>query len=369
MKIWLHIFITALVLFTIQTANGQFRKGQQKVISSDVFQGFIFRHKEQINHLIIDHPVGFRLTYEARTFGDESWQQRYNFPDVGLTFIYMNYKNPVLGKSLALIPYYDFYIRKNREAKGQFKYKVGLGLGYNTEKYDRVENNKNSVISTDFSFGILAELSYSHKINKRLDFNSYVALTHFSNGSIKKPNSGINVISLNLGLSYLLSQRDEEFKIKEEEKIEHSNFGGTLSLSGGAHESTKIGAGTFPFFIISGFIDKKLNRKSIIGLGVEMFYSEALRRDIKYDFAFEDRTKPDFKRIGIAFGHELIITKFTVISQVGYYVYDPYKPFGKVYIRAGLRRYFNDHIFTSLAVKSHGARAETAEFTLGYRIK
>lgn len=369
MKVHPYILTSSLLLLLTMSSHAQFKRDTEKVLSVDFFQGFIFQHKEQITHLITDHPTGFRLTYDRKTYGDDSWEQRYNFPDVGLTFIYMDYKNPVLGKSIAVIPYYDFYIRKKKEAKGQFKYKVGLGLGYNTQKYDRVENNKNNVVSTDFSFGILAQFSYSHEITPRIDFNSHIALTHFSNGAIKKPNSGINILSLNLGVSYVINPQNADYQFTPEEKLKERNFGYVVSLSGGTHEATKIGAGAYPFFVLSGFIDKKLNHKSIIGLGVEWFYSDALRRDVKYDRSLTDLAKPDFNRIGLAFAHELIITKFSVISQLGYYVYDPYAPFGKVYIRAGLRKYFGDHLFGSLAVKSHGAKAEAAEFTVGYRIR
>ena len=371
MKNQAYILIIALAFLCCTNTNShaQFKKGSEKVISVDVFQGFVFRHKEQIAHLITDHPTGFRITYDRKTYGEDSWEQRYNFPDVGLTFIYMDYNNPILGKSLALIPYYDFYIRKNKEAKGQFKYKVGLGLGYNTKKYDRTENNKNNVVSTDFSFGILAQVSYSHEITSQIDINSHVALTHFSNGSIKKPNSGINVVSFNLGLSYSLNQKDRVYRFVEEEKLTTRPIGYLVSLAGGMHEATKIGAGSYPFFVLSGFLDKKLNHKSIIGLGLEWFYSESLRRDVKYDWELVGQSRPDFNRIGLAFAHELVITKFSVISQLGYYVYDPYEPFGKVYIRAGLRKYFGEHLFGSLSVKSHGAKAETAEFALGYRIR
>lgn len=369
MRLPITIIFVLLFLGPVSRTTAQFKKGTRKVVSADIFQGFILKHKEQIAHLITDHPTGFRISYDRKTFGDDAWESRYNFPDVGLTFIYMDYNNATLGKSLALIPYYDFYIRKRKEAKGQLKYKVGLGLGYNTSKYDRETNNKNNVVSTDLSFGILAQVSYSYKINDNFDINSYLVLTHFSNGSIKKPNSGINVISLNLGLSYTLVLKEREYKFNNENKIASQNIGYSISLAGGVHEASTIGAGAYPFFVLSGFADKQLNHKSRIGVGLEWFYSDALRRDVKYDWELEGMSRPDFNRIGLAISHELIITKFTVISQLGYYIYDPYEPYDKMYVRAGLRKYFKEHFFGSLSVKSHGARAEAAEFAIGYRLK
>ena len=56
------------------------------------------------------------------------------------------------------------------------------------------------------------------------------------------------------------------------------------------------------------------------------------------------------------------------ISQLGYYAYYPYDFEGRVYNRLGLQREFGKHIFAGVSVHSHGAKAEAAEFSIGYRL-
>ncbi|MEM7108450.1 MAG: acyloxyacyl hydrolase [Bacteroidota bacterium] len=361
--------ITLIFLLVSTVLCGQFRSGGRQVISIDYMRGAIFEHKEQISHLITAHPWGVRLILNQKTDGTEPWQARYNYPDIGLTATYIDYNNDVLGSTLSLIPHYQFYLTRNREKRSQFAYKFGFGLAYNSEKYDRETNNKNNVLSTDISAGVLLEFLYQYKMARRLGVYSSISMTHFSNAALKKPNSGINVFSLNVGLQYFLSSKSTKYIALDENRLASRDIGYTFSLAGGAHEAVRINTGTDPFFVVSAFVDKTLNRKSKLGLGLEWFYSESLKNFKEEDYFLPENEDPDFNRIGLALSHELVINEFSIISQAGYYLYDPYSVFDPIYLRLGLRRYFGDHFFGSVAVKSHAAKAEAGEFAIGYRLK
>jgi len=111
-------------------------------------------------------------------------------------------------------------------------------------------------------------------------------------------------------------------------------------------------------------VDKGLNHKSRLSLNLDYFHSESLKREADFE-----EGQPNANRIGLALGHELKLGDISLISQFGYYVYDPLGAFSNYYLRAGARKYFKNDMFAALHVKSHAARAEAAEFTLGYRIK
>jgi hypothetical protein len=353
-------FLLPLVL------QAQFTPGLNKTLGLEMHAGFIYEHKPQISHLIEHHPVGFRITYDKKVYGKERWEQRYNFPDQGMTFVYMDYRNPALGKTLALIPHINFYLRGKREAKGQLNFKMGFGAGYTTTKYHPETNNQNNVISTDLTGAVLFQFGYQYKISERMALTTSLSVTHFSNGSMKKPNSGINMFSNNTGITYMIKYKPTEYTYNDEPKLETKPIGGSVTLSGGAHESIKIGSGARPFFVLSGLVDKQLNHKSRLGLVVEWFYSASLEDEVKYD---DENKGKDTNRIGLALSHELMINKYSVMTQAGYYVYDPYHPFQSVYLRLGLRRYIGDRLYASCGVKSHSAKAEAMEFAVGYRIK
>ncbi|MEQ8927811.1 MAG: acyloxyacyl hydrolase [Fulvivirga sp.] len=360
------LFILFILITGFNTFS-QSEEGVNKSIGFEAFRGFIYEHKPQISHLITDHPMGFRIVYNRKSHGDEVWQQRYNFPDRGLTFIYMDYRDDRLGKTLALLPHFNLYLRGKREAKSQFQFKAGFGAGYTTEKYNKVDNNQNNVISTDLTGAVLFQFGHEYQLSERLSLNSSLSVTHFSNGAIKKPNSGINIFAANVGLHYMFDYRKKSFNYMEEPKLASRPIGYSVILIGGGHESLKIGSGTKPFFVLTGIVDKKINHKSRFGAGLELFYSESLKEEIKYDENVDPDT--DFKRVGLVLSHEMMVNEFSIMTQAGYYIYDPYKAFQPVYVRLKLRRYFGDHIFGSIGVKSHAAKAEAMEFAIGYRIK
>ncbi|MBL3656216.1 acyloxyacyl hydrolase [Fulvivirga sediminis] len=349
--------------------KSQFRGENNKVVGAEFLGGFILKHKPQIAHLITNHPVGFRVTFDRQTFGDKTWEQRFNFPDIGFTMIYIDYKNPIIGKSITVIPHYKIYLNKNRKSKNLVSYKIGLGAEYNTNKYDKETNNKNNLLSTDINVAAILEATYQREITKELFLRGSLSLTHFSNGSLKKPNSGINIVSANLGMAYNISYTPREYIYKEERAVEKT-IGFTSTLSGGMHAFSRIGTGQHPFFTFTGVVDKRLNHKSAIGVGFDWFGSLSMKEDIKYDWRLaDDPNTPSWMRVGVSLSHELFVSRLSIITQVGYYIFDEYDYFGKIYLRAGLRRYFSKHLYTSFSLKTHAAKAEAIEFGVGWRFK
>lgn len=105
--------------------------------------------------------------------------------------------------------------------------------------------------------------------------------------------------------------------------------------------------------------------------GLDGFFTNFLKELIRYEsIAFpegEVTGEEDWKRFGQFLGHELHFNELSFVSQLGYYLYDPYDFEGRFYNRLGLKRAFGDHISGSMVVKAHGAKAEAVEFGIGYR--
>ncbi len=356
--------------FTLAYGNvmGQFRSGQ-KMVGAKYQVGKIVKHRETISHLITEFPVSLQLTYDRKTHGTEEWEKRFNFPDIGLTFIYTDFRNPVLGRYYALLPTFNFYTRKKRDARYQFIYRLGFGPNYSTETYDRDNNNKNSIVSTKFSFGVLFEAENRFSISKNWQAIASINFTHFSNGAIRLPNRGINVLNTSLGVAYLLDYDGGTGNNIPEEGILRDKWGLVATLAGGFHEAVEINAGTHPFFVLSAAVDKQLNRKSTFSLGLDWFYSVALKKFRVNDYTWEGDELPDFNRVGIFIGHDLRVNEVALFSQLGYYLYDPYSFFTPIYFRLGLKYNFSPKVAAGVAVKSHGPTAEAVEFLISHRIK
>ncbi|MBN4070803.1 acyloxyacyl hydrolase, partial [Olleya sp. AH-315-F22] len=338
-------------------------------IDINYFKGNITLHNNSILHLIKGHPEGLILSWNKKTFGYKDWEQRYNYPDYGMSFTYQDFKNDVLGNNYALYAHYNFYFFKRN-----LMFRIGQGLAFTTNPYDKVKNHKNIAFGSKFMSSTYLRLNYKkERIIDRFGLIAGLSLIHYSNANVKAPNTSINSITLNLGVTYNLDEEEPEYAntiSKEEEFTQPIKY--NFVFRSGINESDVIGSGQFPFYIFSAYADKRINYKSALQLGTDVFFSNFLKEYIKYNaVAFPNRNEDgnaDYKRVGIFIGHELFINKMSVITQFGYYMYYPYDFEGRTYQRIGLKRYLGKKWFAALTLKSHAAKAEAVELGIGIRL-
>ncbi|WP_417200479.1 acyloxyacyl hydrolase [Bizionia sp.] len=332
------------------------------------FKGNIALHNNDILHLIKGHPEGFILSWNKKTFGNEDWEQRYGYPDYGVSFAYQDLKNDVLGTNYSLYAHYNFYFLKRN-----LMLRIGQGLGYTTNPYDKVENPRNNAFGTFLLSSTYLMLNYKReRIFDKFGLQAGFSLIHYSNANVKAPNTSVNSITFNLGVTYNLDEEDSEYQytITKEKFTERIKY--NIAFRSGINESDVVGSGQFPFYIVSAYADKRLGHKSAIQFGADVFFSKFLEELIYYksvSFPEENVTgDEDWKRVGLFVGHELFINKMSIETQLGYYVYYPFDFEGQTYIRIGLKRYFGKKWFGALTLKSHGAKAEAVEFGVGIRL-
>lgn len=375
-----HLLYTTIIFALLCNAGAQGqtlkdgdRPDRTYTIGANTFKGFIMMHDHRIGHLIREHPVGLELFINQNTYGKKHWHQLYNFPDIGFSLAYFDFKTPELGEMIASTVYLDFYLRRGR--KSDVIFKIGTGLGLSTNPYDRETNNKNNVIGSRITFTMQGRLGYNFKIHDRFKLTSALTLSHFSNGAFKMPNKGINIISANLGFSYLLNAPaspdfvkrpvNDDHSLNNEDKKLHYN----LSVFSGVREIIPIGGKKYPFINAVFYVDKKLNKKSSLLLGADFFYSWAVKEEIETARDLPEGEDPDFKRVGITIGHELFVSKISLVTQFGVYAYRPFKGSGDaVYQRYGLKYYFSEKLFTGVFLRAHYGVAQNVEWGLGLRL-
>lgn len=366
----MKLFFTSL-LWLVCTVSLAQNKTNTSYIDLNNFKGYIALHNEEILHLIQEHPQGFILSWNKKTYGFEDWEQRFNYPDYGFSLAYQDFDNEVLGNNLSVYAHYNFYFF-NRN----LMFRIGQGLAYNSNPYHRETNFKNVAFGSAFMSSTYAMLQFKkERIFDRFGLQAGFSLIHYSNANVKAPNNGTNTIALNLGITYNLDEEALEYQNtldrKEDRKFTEPIKYNVVFRSG-INESDLIGSGQYPFYIFSGYADKRISRKSALQLGADVFFSNFLKELIRYrSVAFPEENvagDEDYKRVGVFVGHELFINKTSLLSQLGYYVYYPFEFEGRVYIRAGLKRYFGKKWFGAVTLKSHGFRAEAVEFGVGLRL-
>lgn len=370
-------FLLILLLFLATLSYSQRNSNNHNAIQIDYLYGSVIKHKSEIAHLAISHPEGFILNFNRKTTEEDENLMRYNYPEYGYSFIYQDFNNPILGKTLAFQLNYTFYFG-NRIKNNQYNLKVGQGIAYNTNPFNLKNNNKNNAFGSHLLANTTLSINYKRKnIFKALDASIGIMLSHYSNGSIKSPNLGLNLLSIKTGISYNFDANNPiDYYVpstKNDTIYKNEPIKFNLKFSGGINSAGNLGSKQFPFYVGTIYVEKRLNRKSIIQLGSEVFFSNFLKELIRYNsIAFpefpDENGKADYKRVSLIIGHELDLDNFSIVTQLGYYVYYPYPFETRYYERVGVKKHINEKWFVTASIKAHLFLAESLDLGLGIRL-
>ena len=359
-----------LIKFSSVFAQDSLDFGGRYSVDGQYFYGTILQHNPDIGHLITRHPRGVLLSYNEKTYGFEPWSARYNYPDHGFSFIYQDMNNPTLGENFSVYGHFSFYFF-NRKLMAR----IGQGIAYNTNPYDPKTNYINNaygthLLSTTYVMGNYKEPNILDGLGIQAGF----MIVHYSNANVKAPNNSTNTFGLNVGLNYQFNAAEKpDFQPrpvgdkKYSEPI-HYNF----ALRGGVNASDIVGQGQYPFMNFAVYADKRISHFSTFQAGLEVFFSPMLQELINYEsIAYPDGEVTGNEastRTGIFIGHQLTFNKVSFVANLGYYLTYPFDFEGRVYNRLGIQRDFGDHFFVMISVHSHGAKAEDASLSIGYRL-
>lgn len=363
-KIIIIFFLLFSVLVSSQTETKKYNN-----IQTDFFYGKPIEHDKKLKNAIDGNSYGILLSFNTVSTKNTTFNKLYNYPERGFSFLYQNFNSDVLGEVFGGYRHYNYNLKNTPSSN--LKLISGFGLGYATKSYNAVTNPNNHAIGSKLLASAYLKLQFFQLLKKeKLSVNTGISLIHFSNIAFKNPNLGINTVNLNVGFNYLLEPikfqpLQEETAINKLDKKLHFN----LILRGGYNESLEIGSGLFPFYTVTFYANKTINKFSDITFGVDYFKSEFLKNHIKNINLEENKThnENDYTRVGIFVGHELIQNNFSFVSQIGYTVYYPFPYVSRVYERFGLKYKLGKQLFSEVTMKINLFRAEALEIGLGYK--
>ena len=362
-------FFYILLFSVFLISNAQEKRYSHKFSSSYVF-GQIMPHRPNIVHLIQGPTNGFVLNWERQTYGFKEWEQRYNYPSVGASFMYQNMGNNMLGDAYSIQADYRFFFFERN-----LVLRVGSGLAYMTNPFDIHNNPKNTAYGSTILGSFLVGLNYQKENLWNSPFGIRVGgfLMHYSNGRTRSPNTSTNNYGLDLTLTYDLNHSTKPaYQPKEYNDLYSEPLKFNFLFSTGMNDAGVVRESNRPFVVLTAYADKRLNAKSAIQFGFDGFFSSSIRTYIRHEQSLypnneEIQSLNDWRRVGAFVGHELFAGKLSLVTQIGYYIYEPIDFVKPYYTRVGLKRYFNDWIFASIMLKTHLARAEAMEYGIGIR--
>jgi hypothetical protein len=351
-------------------------KGRHKLIGSNMMveakagYGFLIPHRLEME-IFNSHFPSFEINIARKTYGASRWEYMYAYPLVGVAYWYSNLgSSPYLGDAHAIFPFISFPLSPNRSVRLYFR--TGLGLGYLTKHFERIENYKNTAIGSHFNAAVSLSFELRAKIMDRLYLTGNLALTHFSNGSMKTPNYGINIPSVYAGLAYYLAKPNPYSRSKLLPELYPYEFDGKkwfhVQLGAGLgykNMQAEIGGNYMVFSLYANAL-KQVSFKSRLGIGLDLSYDGTDIRIAETNRGEEQERFMPFLKTGGTLAWELMISRISIMFNIGGYFSGEYKAEGGIYEKFGLLYYFNPNLYTSLTLKAHYARADYITLGVGY---
>jgi len=346
--------------------------------TSNFFRGY------NENSTPIDHNHSETVILGWQSYGDREWEQYYGYPAYGIGFYTATFpgQNNELGKPIAIYGFFRGPFK--RFNKVALNYTVGLGLTYNWKPYDPVTNPWNTVIGSKETVYIEFGTNVSIPLSKHFELVAGGQFNHFSNGSLKKPNKGINLVAPFVQLNYQFNERPE-FKWQSPAPI--SKIWETNISVGYGVKQLQLDISKMPG--VSPWNDKLFNACNLsvnfqrpvshivkAGFGTDVVYDETFNTTL----AFDDQDNPykvhgnfwDGISLGFFGSAEFYLNRFAAWTQVGYYVIrkndneDGHKLFQVV----GLKFFFLKNTFAAIGLRAtEFSNADYIAWTIGHRIK
>ncbi len=334
--------------------------------------GFLIAHHTEME-IYNSHFPSVEFSIAQATYGRRQWESFYNYPVIGLSYWNAWLGNSQdLGQAHALFPFISFPIAKRD--KHEFNLRLGAGLAYLTKKFDRLTNYKYNAIGSHINAAVNLQLEYRWKPLHHLQVSTGFQLMHFSNGSIKTPNYGLNIPSVTAGAAFRINKENSYIKRRIRPSLTMYEFDGRdyIDVKIGSIFAVKELGDTDGerFYVYSGFVSalKSLSYKHRIGFCFDISWDGSDARLIS-----RTNTEPYHKialtKPGLSAAYELVLARTSFEFNVGFYLGGKDKSEGMSYYKMGIHYLINKNIFANLTLKTHFARADYVGVGIGYRFK
>ncbi|MGB3777833.1 MAG: acyloxyacyl hydrolase [Tunicatimonas sp.] len=360
-----HLLLLLLsTLGIVVSAQAQTPPRHTYTLGINAYQGFLLVPSKNVAQFAQTRPVGFELFINKNTYGYSFWEQGYHCPDIGFSLTYTDYGHPVLGQSVGGTVYMD--VPMVRRPRATLTFGLGVGLGYHTHPYRPPIETGNILLGTPVTLTMRTQLNYSYAFSSHWRGILSAKLVHYSNASYSKPNRGVNMPIINLGVSRQLGKQTPAYATAAEVTAPEPYRRISYSVGVSTGLKTLESQGPLHNFVnLHAYTTLRLSAISGLTGGLDVFLDQATRQYILKHVAQE---RPDYRRVALVAGHELFYQRLSLLTQVGVYLYRPFRSlYLPVYQRIGVRYAFTEHLLGNFTLKVHGGRAELVETGLGIR--
>ncbi|MGO3109067.1 MAG: acyloxyacyl hydrolase [Sphingobacterium sp.] len=338
------------------------------VIELEVENGGILAEKE-IKKTTFDRAyyngVNLKIGWKIQN-SDDQYFTLYNNPIYGIGFYSSTFNTDIIGSPYAVYGFVQSPFGNLSNKRWAFDYRIGLGISGNFRPYNEENNPLNVVIGAKNNVYIDLGIRTQYKLSPQWRAGLGLAFHHFSNGAMRLPNKGVNLVPVTASITYQPHPSevlpDKSHILPPSRKIlYHINYGM------GWKQLQRDKKRRFFKTTLSAYASTHVSHKWRMGGGFDLFYSASGNND---EIAGEQSGKLSAKLSGgPSFYLVHVLNKKLVLNgNIGYYLHKEYfnGEIERVFLRAGARYYVYKNINAGMSIKAHKGKADFIEWTVGY---
>lgn len=341
-------------------------------IEGNVFAGGLLRHSQKITTEMPALTLAAELNLVKHLYGQKSWHQERNYPQVGLGLMILDYGKPeVFGYAIGVYPNIQFPLIKRNN--WEWTIRVGFGFCYVTKPFERFPNPnlENTAIGGHLNNISPFNTDWRIRLNKHLDLQAGLSFVHVSNAAFQQPNLGLNMWSAHIGARYFpVGRRGTVIK---HEPVPKPNRWLLQARAGIAFTDSWPGNGPrYPSYIGSLYASKRYWGKNKAFAGVDLHYHSSMYVFLK---SIEEDTDMHWAatQVAVFAGNEFLYRNVGLMFQVGYYLHRTHDQPEFLYQKLGCNFYVLQQekgplkeLYFSALLKTHLFVAELFEMGIGF---
>lgn len=361
-----HIFIAFFISLAAWAQNGITGHPDWQ-IKPAFNQGFILVHRISIGHLVKGFPAIYEVNISKPTLGNKLWHLENNLPDVGLSMQCIDFQNPTqLGYAFSLAPYVEIPLNV-KEKSSRVVMRLLFGATYITRYFDIHTNHKNIAIGGPVNAFVQFKWFWQMRLNKYIRFEPGFSFSHASNGRYRNPNLGLNVVSVNTALNFLIpsgktkpviTRIDSSTRVRSKNEI--------LAVATIGFNERTLNSPGLQTYMISAAYQRNVRNTHKFSAGFDFFYDQIYQQDFEHYMNVPPEGIDRF-RVSARAGYSYNVGRISFPIEIGYYIFQKSDPDAPLVSRMGVRYYGSKGLVVHFGLRTHYAVAYNFEYGAGYR--
>lgn len=321
--------------------------------------GFVWAHRGGLHHLVTAHLVKTQLDVMPKWMQLQAVSEAYPNSLTGISVGWLDYRNPTLGY---MVPVTGFFENRFGGPKIYFNYRIAAGFSIGNRKFILENNVANSAISSNVNMAAQATLALNYKFTSEWQAKTGLSLQHYSNGSIRQPNMGLNLPTAILSITYLPEwKKPEQPKPIPSTKKWMIQSGAGLGFKRMAYQPQTL----YSLWFFHGWLGYRQGQKSTWWFGIDAVRNSSL---VQHKINFKEyANRNSIWQTAMVAGHEWHVGKASLLTQLGYTLTNAFPLVEeRLFQRYGVRFKVYKSYQAGLLLKAYRGRADSFEWHMAY---